>query len=93
MSSHAHHEAEILTRLIQPGESSIRPEVAEYLVALDFGSADVERMNLLAQKAVEDNLTVEEASELDGYRSVGHFLALVQSKARNSLKRSHEQRG
>ena len=84
----ASHEAEILSRLIQPERSDLRPEVAEYILDLDFREADVDRMNELAGKAAAGTLSADESSEMDGYRHVGHFLALLQSKARLSLKRS-----
>jgi uncharacterized protein YnzC (UPF0291/DUF896 family) len=49
---------------------------------------DIDRMNVLAQKASEGNLTESEDAELESYRHVGHLLALIQSKARGSLKHS-----
>jgi hypothetical protein len=94
MGSHAagaSHEAEILSRLIQPEKSDLRPEVAEYILDLDFRPSDVDRMNELAQKAAAGTLSADESSEIEGYRHIGHFLALMQSKARLSLKRSRAQ--
>ena len=93
MGSHAagaSHEADILTRLLQPDSNDLRPEVAEYILGLSFRPADVDRMNELAAKAAE-TLSADESSEIEGYRHVGHFLALLQSKARLALKRARAQ--
>src|SRR5437016_2637114 len=74
-------EAAILARLIQAKESISR-DVAEYLLSIDFESSDIERMNFLAERAREGNLTAEETVELDSYLHVGSFLSIMQSKAR-----------
>jgi hypothetical protein len=78
-------EAAILARLIQS-----RPEmdsyVARYLLALDFEPEDVDRMNLLAERAREGRLSADEEAELDSYLHVGNLLAILQSRARVFLK-------
>jgi hypothetical protein len=79
-------ESAILARLMQAKESMNR-EVAEYLLSIDFESADLERMNLLAERAREATLTVEESAELDSYLHVGSLLSILQSRARRFLKR------
>ena len=43
-------------------------------------------MEQLAEKAREGTLTSEEQAEIDCYERVGHFLSLLRSKARISLK-------
>ncbi len=43
-------------------------------------------MNELAQHAQAGTLSEKEDAELESYRHVGHLLALMQSKARISLK-------
>ncbi len=63
-------EAAILARLIQARDSMSR-DVAEYLVSIDFENSDIERMNILAERAREGNLTAEESAELDTYLHVG----------------------
>ena len=82
------HDAEILARLIEPEKSGLEPDLARYLLTLDFRPMDIDRMNLLAQKACDGDLTQSEAAELESYRHIGHLLALMQSKARASLKNS-----
>ena len=91
MGSHAastSHESAILSRLIQPENSDLRPEVASYILDLDFRPTDIARMNALAEKAAAGAMTADEEDEIEGYRHVGHFLALLQSKARLSLRQS-----
>ena len=81
-------ETAILERLIAPEGDDLAAEAARYLLAIDFGQPDRERMNKLAATAREGALTSDEATEVDNYRHVSHLLALLQSKARKSLKRA-----
>jgi len=78
-------EAAILGRLMQATDSMSR-DVAEYLLSIGFDTDDTERMNVLAERAREGNLTPQEAAELDSYLHVGSFLSILQSKARRLLK-------
>ncbi len=78
-------EATILGRLIQ-ARASMSREVAEYLLSIDFDVSDTERMNVLAERAREGNLTPQESAELDSYLHVGSLLSDLQSKARRHLK-------
>jgi hypothetical protein len=82
------HDAEILARVIEPEKSGLDPDLARYLLTLDFRLLDTGRMNALAQKGCEGDLTASEEAELESYRHVGHLLALIHSKARASLKHS-----
>lgn len=81
-------EAAILARVIEPEKDDLGPELAHYLLAMDFASEDIHRMNELAERARSGLLTEQEQVELENYHDVGHLLALMQSKARNSLKRA-----
>ena len=74
--------------MIEPEKSGLDPDLARYLLTLDFRPTDIDRMNVLAEKAGEGALTESEAAELESYRHIGHLLALIQSKARASLKHS-----
>jgi hypothetical protein len=82
-------EAAILERIIEPQKPNSNRELAEYLLSLDFKAADHERMRLLSEKAQAGTLSNEETRELDSYLSMGHFLALLQSKARITLKQTN----
>ena len=79
-------EAAILERIFEPQNPGLNQALAEYFLSLDFAADDHRRMNLLSEKAQEGTLTAEDQSELDSYLSAGHFLALLQSKARIVLK-------
>jgi hypothetical protein len=78
-------EAAILARLLQSRKNMSR-DVAEYLLSIDFEAGDIERMNMLSERAREGTLTGEETAELDSYLHVGSLLAILQSRARRFLK-------
>jgi hypothetical protein len=82
------NEAEILSRVIAPEEPTLPPDTAKILLSFDFPKDDRDRMEQLAEKAREGTLTPEEQAEIDCYERVGHFLSLLRSKARISLKRA-----
>ena len=77
--------AEILTRVISPGNPSLGRQVAEAILALGFKPADKQRMELLAEKARAGTLSAEERAEVESYERVGHFVSLLKSKSRKSL--------
>ena len=79
-------EAAIFNRVIAPERASLEPEAARAFLGLDFQPEDQERMRLLAAKAADGKLTPDEEVEIESYNRVGHILALLQSKARLSLK-------
>ncbi len=81
------HDLAILARLFKPGEPTLPKGVARSLLGFRFGAADVRRMNVLAEKAREGVLSRAEQREIASYERVGHLLALLQCKARNSLKK------
>jgi hypothetical protein len=74
-------EAAILGRLIQ-SRTEMDSHVARFLLSLDFEPDDVDRMNLLAERAREGALSAEEEAELDSYLHVGNLLTIMQSKSR-----------
>ncbi len=77
----------IWANIIEPDEADLSPEVARYILRMDFRRKDHQRMARLAGKASQGTLTVAEHEELAEYVRVGHQLAMMQSKARQSLKR------
>ncbi len=85
--SHANiSETAILSRVLEPDKPTLPLETAQYLLTLDFGAADKERMRQLSAKARAGTLTPEEQVEIDNYEQVGHLLNILQSKARRSIK-------
>jgi hypothetical protein len=81
-------EADILSRIIALEKPTLPSQTAEMILAFDFPARDRDRMELLAENARTGMLTVEEQVEVDAYERVGHFLSLLKSKARISLKQS-----
>jgi hypothetical protein len=64
------------------------PELAEYVLSLTFPKASIKRYLKLSAKAQEGTLTAAEEAELDDYLSANTFLAVLKSKARNSLNKA-----
>jgi hypothetical protein len=79
-------EAAILSRVLEADKPVFSAAVARAILALDFNQTDKERMRQLSAKAREGALTPDEQVEINNYERVGHFLNLIQSKARCSLK-------
>src|SRR5436190_103266 len=75
-------EGAILERIIEPEKAHLAPDVARYLLTLDFSSADRERMQQLAEKAQADTLTPAEKQDSENYQRVGQLLARMKDRAR-----------
>jgi hypothetical protein len=87
VTDNSNTEAAILARITNSQEP-LSPAAAQYLLSLRFGECDVTRMNELSELARQGKLTPQEQVELDSYIRVSDFLALLQSKGRQALKRS-----
>jgi hypothetical protein len=74
-------------RVVKPGEANLAPEAARAILKLDFAAEDHRRADELSEKARQGSLTQEERAELEEFLRVGSELAVLQSKARLSLKR------
>ncbi|MBI4602346.1 MAG: hypothetical protein HY721_10340 [Planctomycetes bacterium] len=79
-------EVDILSRIIAPEAPGFPASLAAQILSLDFGGDDRSRMEELAAKARDGILTTEERVEMENYMRVGHFLSLLKSKARVTLK-------
>lgn len=77
----------VFARIIAAQNGDLPPDLARYLLSLDFPEDDKERMRALAERNQAGDLSPVERDELGGYVKAGHLLALLQSKARKSLKR------
>ena len=84
----ANTQADIWGRLIDSEKADISPEAARAFLALGFKQGDRNRMNFLAARARTGRLTDAEKFELDEYLQAGDVLALLKSKARQSLRRN-----
>jgi hypothetical protein len=80
--------AAIWGRLVAPKEGDLTPEVARAWLALNFPPEDHERVRILGEKSQEGTLSASEQAELDEYLRVTAELAVIQSKARLSLRRA-----
>ncbi len=79
--------AAILERVMEAQSGDLAPELARYLLRLDFPRSDHERYAMLADKAQQGSLSPEEQSDLDDYLDIDAFLSILQSKARVSLRK------
>ena len=80
-------EGAIWSRLLHADRAKLSVEAARSLLRLDFSPEDKERMHELALKAQEGILTAREQEEIRNYERVGNLLGLLQSKARQRLKK------
>jgi hypothetical protein len=85
-SQAATSEVAILRRVLEPTQPTLTAAAARAFLALDFTQADKDRMRQLAAKAREGTLSPSEQTETNNYERVGHFLSMLHSKARRSLK-------
>jgi hypothetical protein len=80
-------ELAILDNLMKPKRIKLTPTAARAFLDITFDRDECERMHRLGQKAQEGTLSLREQAELNGYELVGHFLAILHSRARQALKR------
>lgn len=76
---------EIFRRVIEPEEGSFSPDLARFVLDLDFRGQDQLRFEALSAKARCGQLAAQEAEELDGYLHVDSLLAILRLKAERSL--------
>jgi hypothetical protein len=76
-------------RLIDPDKHDLGPEAARSILRLDFPARDHRRMKRLSAKASAGTLTPDDRVELEEYLRVADLLALLQAKARKSLKKAN----
>jgi hypothetical protein len=87
-SRRAKTSGEIMARLLQPKKADLSSEAARSILRLTFPTEDQARVDLLSSKAQDGTLTPVEREELEEYIRVADLLAMLQSKARLSLKRA-----
>ena len=84
--AHTSH-LDIVNSVLDPFTECLTPEAAKRIAAFHATPATQSRLDDLAGKANEGLLTADEHAEYDRYRSVFHFVTILQSKARAYLKR------
>jgi len=88
MASDTTSETAIFERIVLPEEPGMSEEAARSILAMGFDPADRQRMQVLADKAKSGRLSREEEIEIENYERVGHYLGILQSKARRALQAS-----
>ena len=73
-------------RLLEPVFQALPPETARRIVDLEADEELRRRVELLARKANEGELTAEEREEYEMYAAVGDILATLQALARRTLQ-------
>lgn len=84
-------ETTIWRHILQPNKADMAPDLARFLLQMDFRERDLKRMGALSKKAENGKMTGRERLELEEYIRVADTLALMQSKARLSLERRGRQ--
>ena len=82
-------EADIWARLVRAHNRELSADLARFLLSINFGEEDEERMQELADRSSEGTLTSLERAEMDGYLHIANLLAVLQSNARIALKSSN----
>jgi len=80
--------AEYLDRLLESVSRCFTPEAAERLVHLRADPQHQARIDELAGKCTEGDLTEEERVEYETYVRTGNLIAILQAKARRLLAAS-----
>jgi hypothetical protein len=74
-----------LDRLLDPVTDCLTPEAARQLVALRADPQFQERLDTLADKCTEGQLSPDEQEEYETYVRAIHLIAILQAKARKLL--------
>lgn len=78
--------AAIFHRMVDSRTITLPQAAAQLFLTLDFHPTDHQRMADLSEKAQEGALSRKERAELEEYLRVADLLAVLQSRARRSLK-------
>jgi len=77
----------LFRRVIEPESGSLAPDVARYVMNLDFRADDHDRFEQLSAKAQQGTLSQQEIEELEGFLHIDSLLAIMRLKAERSLSR------
>ena len=76
----------VLDELLEPVGACFTPEVAQRLINLRASSAVQKRIEELARKSEQGQLSKVEQEEYEALVSAGNFIAILQSKARRLIE-------
>lgn len=79
---------DVISNVLDPFTECLTPEAARRIVRFQASPAVQGHVDELADKANEGQLSADEQAEYDRYRSVFHFVTILQSKARAYLRRN-----
>ena len=79
-------ETALFGRLLRARKGKMSPSLARYVLGLGFPAEDQTRMEELAARNQDGDLSSEEQEELQSYVKAGHLLALLHAQARQALK-------
>lgn len=88
MSIKTNNEVEIWAGVINPDQSDMPEPAATTVLGWTFNEESKQRMELLAARNGQGTLSDSEREELEAYVNVGQVIAILQAKARLSLKRA-----
>jgi hypothetical protein len=80
-------ELAIFARLLSNGKGEMSSPLARYILTLGFSETEQTRINDLAVRNQEGNISSDEHDELMNYVKAGHLLALLHSRARKAIKK------
>ena len=80
--------AAALERLLEPVSRSLNVEAAQKLLKLKADAQTQARVDQLARKCNEGEMTPSEKSEYERYVTAGNLLAILQAKARLRLSKT-----
>jgi hypothetical protein len=78
-------ETSILDQLLDPIGRCLTPEVAGQIADLRASVQIQERLEILADRCTEGQLTADEKTEYEAYVQAMNFMAILQAKARAIL--------
>jgi hypothetical protein len=77
----------VLDQILEPFTECFTAEVAQRIVRLQADAKTQARIDELAGKANEGQLSTRERAEYDKFREAFHFITILQAKARGFLER------
>ncbi len=75
----------VLDQILTPFTECLTPDVAQRIVEMQASSETQSRLDELADKANEGQLSSMEESEYAKYREAFHFITVLQAKARHLI--------
>jgi hypothetical protein len=76
------------SRMVDPVLSILTPDQAKSIVNFSLGDAIEKRVEELANKCNEGELTPEECDEYEGYVRANRFLVILKAQARRRLNQA-----